>query len=79
MRARQRILRLVLSGRIGEAVSSVNDEYPGLMDRNPDLLFRYLLTVHILPPPSIIIELSTVHSLTALSIQTQSAAIHRDG
>ena len=40
MRARQRILRLVLSGRIGEAVSSVNDEYPGLMDRNPDLLFR---------------------------------------
>merc|ERR1719193_1125674 len=40
MRKRQRILHLVLSGRIGEAVSSVDTEYPGLMDRNPDLLFR---------------------------------------
>ena len=40
MRKRQRILRLVLNGRIGEAVSSVDAEYPGLMDKNPDLLFR---------------------------------------
>ena len=52
MRKRQRILRLVLSGRIGEAVSSVNTEYPGLMERNPDLLFRLICDrVSCLCPP----------------------------
>ncbi|XP_045527293.1 ran-binding protein 9 isoform X1 [Pieris brassicae] len=36
---RQRISSLVLSGRIGEAIESTRRWYPGLLERDPDLLF----------------------------------------
>ena len=36
---RQRIIKLVLSGRVGEAIDVTNRLYPGLLDRDPNLLF----------------------------------------
>ncbi|XP_076322472.1 ran-binding protein 9-like isoform X2 [Tachypleus tridentatus] len=36
---RQRILKLVLAGRIGEATETTRKLYPGLLERNPNLLF----------------------------------------
>ncbi|XP_071645010.1 ran-binding protein 9 isoform X1 [Temnothorax longispinosus] len=36
---RQRVIKLILSGRIGEAIDTTNRLYPGLLDRDPDLLF----------------------------------------
>ncbi|XP_013789921.1 ran-binding protein 9-like isoform X2 [Limulus polyphemus] len=36
---RQRILKLVLAGRIGEATETTHKLYPGLLERNPNLLF----------------------------------------
>ncbi|KAM0730015.1 Ran-binding protein 9 [Formica fusca] len=36
---RQRIIKLVLSGRVGEAIEVTNRLYPGLLDRDPNLLF----------------------------------------
>ncbi|CAG0883714.1 unnamed protein product [Darwinula stevensoni] len=36
---RQKIQRLVLAGRMGEAIEATQSLYPGLLDRNPDLLF----------------------------------------
>ncbi|XP_026473235.1 ran-binding protein 9 isoform X3 [Ctenocephalides felis] len=39
IKTRQRILKLVLAGRMGEAIESTIRHYPGLLERNPDLLF----------------------------------------
>uniref|UniRef100_A0A4W4DNR9 B30.2/SPRY domain-containing protein n=1 Tax=Electrophorus electricus TaxID=8005 RepID=A0A4W4DNR9_ELEEL len=36
---RQRIQKLVLSGRMGEAIETTQQLYPSLLERNPDLLF----------------------------------------
>ncbi|XP_041984621.1 ran-binding protein 10 isoform X2 [Aricia agestis] len=36
---RQRISRLVLAGRVGEALEAARRLYPGLLDADPDLLF----------------------------------------
>ncbi|RLU20923.1 hypothetical protein DMN91_007537 [Ooceraea biroi] len=36
---RQRILKLVLAGRMGEAIDLTNRLYPGLLERDPNLLF----------------------------------------
>ncbi|XP_038211012.1 ran-binding protein 10 isoform X2 [Zerene cesonia] len=36
---RQRISKLVLGGRVGEAVEAARRLYPGLLERDPDLLF----------------------------------------
>lgn len=36
---RQRIQKLVLAGRVGEAVDATQQLYPGLLERNPNLLF----------------------------------------
>lgn len=36
---RQRIQKLVLAGRIGEAIETTQTLYPGLLERNPNLLF----------------------------------------
>ncbi|XP_041377161.1 ran-binding protein 9-like [Gigantopelta aegis] len=36
---RQRIQRLVLAGRIGEAIEATQQLYPGLLERSPNLLF----------------------------------------
>ncbi|XP_032226144.2 ran-binding protein 9 [Nematostella vectensis] len=36
---RQRIQKLVLAGRIGEAIDMTQTLYPGLLERNPNLLF----------------------------------------
>ncbi|XP_030620471.1 ran-binding protein 10 isoform X2 [Chanos chanos] len=36
---RQRIQRLVLAGRVGEAIEATQQLYPGLLERNPNLLF----------------------------------------
>ncbi|XP_013785346.1 ran-binding protein 9-like [Limulus polyphemus] len=36
---RQKILKLVLAGRIGEAIDTTRSLYPGLLERNPNLLF----------------------------------------
>ncbi|KAM4605556.1 ran-binding protein 9 [Polymixia lowei] len=36
---RQKIQKLVLSGRMGEAIETTQQLYPSLLDRNPDLLF----------------------------------------
>lgn len=33
------MIKLILSGRIGEAIDTTNRLYPGLLDRDPDLLF----------------------------------------
>ena len=46
MRNRQEIQKLVLEGKIGEAINTTNNLYPGLLTNNQDLLFRlkvYLL------------------------------------
>jgi len=40
MRNRQHIQKLVLSGRIGEAISTVEELYPGLLHLNQDLHFK---------------------------------------
>ena len=40
MRNRQHIQKLVLSGKIGEAISSVDQLYPSLLSLNQDLHFR---------------------------------------
>ena len=40
MRNRQAIQRLVLDGRIGEAISLTQQLYPGLLRDNVELLFR---------------------------------------
>jgi len=40
MKNRQHIQRLVLGGRIGEAISTTMQIYPGLLRNNVDLLFR---------------------------------------
>uniref|UniRef100_A0A8C4QD96 RAN binding protein 9 n=1 Tax=Eptatretus burgeri TaxID=7764 RepID=A0A8C4QD96_EPTBU len=37
---RQRIQKLVLAGRMGEAIETTQQCYPGLLERNPELLFR---------------------------------------
>lgn len=37
---RQRILKLVLAGRMGEAIETTDRLYPGLLDRNQNLLFQ---------------------------------------
>ncbi|XP_033125383.1 ran-binding protein 9-like [Anneissia japonica] len=36
---RQKIQRLVLAGRMGEAIDETNRLYPGLLEENPDLMF----------------------------------------
>ncbi|XP_046842352.1 ran-binding protein 9-like isoform X2 [Xenia sp. Carnegie-2017] len=36
---RQRIQKLVLAGRIGDAIETTQKLYPGLLERNPNLLF----------------------------------------
>ncbi|XP_017321309.1 ran-binding protein 10 isoform X6 [Ictalurus punctatus] len=36
---RQRIQKLVLEGRVGEAIEATHQLYPGLLERNPNLLF----------------------------------------
>ncbi|PVD20735.1 hypothetical protein C0Q70_18896 [Pomacea canaliculata] len=36
---RQRIQKLVLAGRMGEAIETTQQLYPGLLERNPNLLF----------------------------------------
>ncbi|KAJ3594770.1 hypothetical protein NHX12_004077 [Muraenolepis orangiensis] len=36
---RQKIQKLVLSGRMGEAIETTQELYPKLLERNPDLLF----------------------------------------
>uniref|UniRef100_A0A8C4XC27 RAN binding protein 9 n=1 Tax=Erpetoichthys calabaricus TaxID=27687 RepID=A0A8C4XC27_ERPCA len=36
---RQKIQKLVLSGRMGEAIETTQQLYPGLLERNPNLLF----------------------------------------
>uniref|UniRef100_A0A8C8DKU5 RAN binding protein 10 n=1 Tax=Oryzias sinensis TaxID=183150 RepID=A0A8C8DKU5_9TELE len=36
---RQRIQKLVLAGRVGEAIEATQQVYPGLLERNPNLLF----------------------------------------
>uniref|UniRef100_H3CRD6 RAN binding protein 9 n=1 Tax=Tetraodon nigroviridis TaxID=99883 RepID=H3CRD6_TETNG len=36
---RQKIQKLVLSGRMGEAIDTTQQLYPSLLERNPDLLF----------------------------------------
>ncbi|XP_020790633.1 ran-binding protein 10 [Boleophthalmus pectinirostris] len=36
---RQRIQKLVLAGRVGEAIEDTQQLYPGLLDHNPNLLF----------------------------------------
>uniref|UniRef100_A0A8C5AN11 RAN binding protein 9 n=1 Tax=Gadus morhua TaxID=8049 RepID=A0A8C5AN11_GADMO len=36
---RQKIQKLVLSGRMGEAIETTTQLYPNLLERNPDLLF----------------------------------------
>ncbi|XP_024137597.1 ran-binding protein 10 [Oryzias melastigma] len=36
---RQRIQKLVLAGRVGEAIEVTQQVYPGLLERNPNLLF----------------------------------------
>ncbi|XP_075998156.1 ran-binding protein 10 isoform X4 [Genypterus blacodes] len=36
---RQRIQKLVLAGRVGEAIEATQQLYPGLLDHNPNLLF----------------------------------------
>ncbi|KAM8839749.1 ran-binding protein 9 isoform 2-T2 [Synchiropus picturatus] len=36
---RQKIQKLVLSGRMGEAIETTQQLYPNLLERNPDLLF----------------------------------------
>lgn len=36
---RQRIQKLVLAGRMGEAIETTQNLYPGLLERNPNLLF----------------------------------------
>ncbi|KAM6919086.1 ran-binding protein 9 [Xenentodon cancila] len=36
---RQKIQKLVLSGRMGEAIDTTQQLYPNLLERNPDLLF----------------------------------------
>ncbi|KAM9754465.1 ran-binding protein 10 isoform 2-T4 [Menidia menidia] len=36
---RQRIQKLVLAGRVGEAIDATQQLYPGLLERNPNLLF----------------------------------------
>jgi len=33
------IQKLVLSGRMGEAIETTQQLYPNLLERNPDLLF----------------------------------------
>lgn len=35
----QGIQKLVLAGRMGEAIETTRELYPGLLDRSPDLLF----------------------------------------
>jgi len=40
MRNRQHIQKLVLSGRLGEAISTVEELYPGLLHLNQDLHFK---------------------------------------
>lgn len=40
MRNRQEIQKLVLEGKIGEAINTTNNLYPGLLTNNQDLLFR---------------------------------------
>ncbi|XP_035679367.1 ran-binding protein 9-like isoform X1 [Branchiostoma floridae] len=39
MKNRQRIQKLVLAGRMGEAIDTTQSLYPGLLERNPNLLF----------------------------------------
>ncbi|XP_050396558.1 ran-binding protein 9 isoform X1 [Patella vulgata] len=36
---RQKIQKLVLAGRMGEAINTTQDYYPGLLESNPNLLF----------------------------------------
>jgi len=40
MKNRQHIQKLVMSGKIGEAIMSVEQLYPGLLPHNPDLHFK---------------------------------------
>ncbi|XP_066923576.1 ran-binding protein 9-like [Clytia hemisphaerica] len=40
IRNRQRIQRLILSGRISEAIDAIQTLYPGLLDQNSDLFFK---------------------------------------
>jgi len=40
VRNRQHIQKLVLAGRVGEAISTVEELYPGLLHLHPDLHFR---------------------------------------
>lgn len=39
IRNRQRIQKLVLAGRLGEAIEATRQLYPGLLEHNPNLLF----------------------------------------
>ncbi|KAK7483031.1 hypothetical protein BaRGS_00025694 [Batillaria attramentaria] len=39
IKSRQRIQKLVLAGRMGEAIETTQLLYPGLLERNPNLLF----------------------------------------
>ena len=45
MRNRQHIQKLVLDGRIGEAISTTQQLYPGLLRNNQDLLFRLKVVI----------------------------------
>lgn len=40
------IQKLVLSGRMGEAIETTQQLYPNLLERNPDLLFMLKLDPH---------------------------------
>lgn len=40
VRNRQRIQKLILSGRVSEAIETTQSLYPGLLDRNPNLFFQ---------------------------------------
>lgn len=40
IRNRQRIQKLILAGRISEAIDTIQSLYPGLLEQNPDLSFK---------------------------------------
>uniref|UniRef100_A0A665U121 RAN binding protein 10 n=1 Tax=Echeneis naucrates TaxID=173247 RepID=A0A665U121_ECHNA len=61
---RQRIQKLVLAGRVGEAIEATQQLYPGLLEHNPNLLFMLR---------SCVLCLSEVRCLTIRSPKSQDS------
>jgi hypothetical protein len=50
MRNRQHIQKLVLAGRLGDAIATVEELYPGLLHLHQDLHFKLKVTPPVGPP-----------------------------